>query len=294
MQIHEITKLGLGEGILKTIGQDIKGAVTEPFQKLQAIANTPGAWTSGTKAGAALDQLERNKIDTQVAQQTAQRAKQLAQQWAQQVKATPDTTPVTKPVIKPLRSGQPTITIGGKLLTKGGDGLWHGETGAAVMDPAQVAKIDKAYQDQEFRKKQFQQTALVREATSSANSQQFVKWSDQQLASTIPRTRQPITMSMVRQDTELSQSVSDALNKVVKSNNDPQAVEEYFVTAMQAMQKLSTKIKQSTAQSRVSSTASGTGLLDQFISDRQLQDIKNIIAQNPATAQQIKTELGIR
>jgi len=93
MQIHEITKRKFNEGILKTIGQDIKGAVTEPFQKLQAIANTPGAWTSGLAAGGALDQLERNKINArtaqqtaQVAQQTAQRAKQLAQQWGQIIK----------------------------------------------------------------------------------------------------------------------------------------------------------------------------------------------------------------
>jgi hypothetical protein len=64
---------------------------------------------------------------------------------------------------------------------------------------------------------------------------------------------------------------------------------------MQARQRLSAKLKQSTAQSRVSPTAAaaGTELLTQFISNRQLQDIKDI-ARNPAVAQKIKTELGIR
>jgi hypothetical protein len=200
MQIHEITYSTVTEGILKTIGQDIKGAVTEPFQKLNAIANTPGAWTSGTIAGGALDQLERGKIDAQVAQQTAQKAKQLAQQWAQQVKSMPP----AKPVIKPLQSKQPTVTVGGQLLTKGeDDGLWHGEDGRAVTDPTQAARIDKAYYTGQRNVK-----GTVKEATSATNNQQFVTWSDQQLASVIPGTRQPMTMSMVRKDPETAKTLT--------------------------------------------------------------------------------------
>ena len=41
MQIHEVTQ----PGILRTIGQDIKGAVAQPFQKAAAVMSTPGAMT---------------------------------------------------------------------------------------------------------------------------------------------------------------------------------------------------------------------------------------------------------
>jgi hypothetical protein len=351
MQIHEITKRGLAEGILKTIGQDIKGAVTEPFQKLQAIANTPGAWTSGLAAGGALDQLERNKINArtaqqtaQVAQQTAQRAKQLAQQWGQIIKTQQKPPPAKDdPVATDPNWRQDALKSAGvkfpqseskqrsKSKTGNKNPNWRqdalksvgaafdpppvprpapGQMPASVAASRQGKLMLQAYgkpkggiQDIDEAPQEYTTPSGIvvpggvksDQATAPVNDDQFVKWSDQQLDSVIPGTRQPITMSMVRQDTELSQAVSDALNKVVKSNNDLRAVEEYFVVAMQAMQRLSAKLKQSTAQSRVSPTAAAAGaeLLTQFISNSQLQDIKDI-ARNPAVAQKIKNELGIR
>lgn len=337
MQIHEITKHSLNEGILKTIGQDIKGAVTEPFQKLQAIAKTPGAWTSATKAGAALDQRERAQADqdiaqqqqqraTQVAQQTQQRAKELSQQWAQQLKTKVPTSPVpaagsaSATAVSKVAS-TPTVTIGSVgQLTKGDGGRWYNEKGQPVTDPAQAAKIDKAYQDQEFRKKQFQQTAMVREIAvdpqrtaarraqraqarksptgqtpaTSNDPMEFVSWADAQLATVISGTKQPINMDMVRKNTALATPVKTALDRVLKNPADTNAVEEYFETAMQAMQQLSAQIKQSSRVGRVGAGIGGNkGLLNQIMSDRQLEDLKGMI-QNPSMQQKIKSELGIR
>jgi hypothetical protein len=132
------------------------------------------------------------------------------------------------------------------------------------------------------------------QATAPVNDDQFVKWSDQQLASIIPGTRQSISMDMVRQDTELSRTVSDALNKVVKSNNNPQAVEQYFVTAMQAMQRLSAKLKQSGAvpRSSQSTNAGSTGVLDRYVDPTAVQKLKDL-AKNPTYAEILKKELGI-
>jgi hypothetical protein len=318
MQIHEITLRPLDEGILRTIGQDIKGAVTEPFQKLKTIANTPGAWTSGTTAAAALDQRERAQADltvaqqqqqrsAQVLQQTQQRAKQLAQQWAQQVKAMLPATPTGPTAPFAGRSAPlPTVTVSGNLLTKGPDGFWYSEDGRAETDPKTVEKLNKLYYTGQRNVK-----GTVREATGeyttdagivvpggsktdqsqSTVNKKFIDWSDQQLTSVIPGTRQEINMDMVRKDPELSQSVKAAQDKVSKDPNNIQAVEDYFETAMQAMQQLSARIKQSARPARGGTQAGG--VLGRVLDQSQLDKLKGLL-QNPQLASQVKTELGIQ
>lgn len=336
MQIHEITYGTLRENILKTIGQDIKGAVTSPFQKLGTILDTPGAMTDPRKAGAALDQRERSQAnqtlsqqqqqrDAQVAQQTQQRARELAQQWSQQLKTKSQSAP--QPATGSAATGTkvastPTVTIGSVgQLTKGDGGYWYNEKGQPVTDPAQAAKIDKVYRDQEYRKKQFQQTAIVRERSnrsrrnasrraqraqaqkrtggqtiaSTNDPMGFVPWADAQLETVISGTRQPINMDMVRQNTTLATPVKTALDRVLKNPADTSSVEEYFKTAMTAMQQLSSQLKQSSraARSGAIKTGDGSGLLNQIMSSRQIEDLKGM-AQNPAMQQKIKSELGIR
>ena len=119
MQIHEITLAPINEGVLQTIGQDIKGAVVDPLKKFQTLATTPGAMTSPTKAAAALDQPERQQADrtvaqyrqqqaAELAQQTKQRARELAQKWTQTVK----TQPAVSGTSSVRAAALPTITLG--------------------------------------------------------------------------------------------------------------------------------------------------------------------------------------
>ena len=110
MQIHEVTQ----PGILRTIGQDIKGAVAQPFQKAAAVMSTPGAMTdphayrdamNKYRAGqvAALEPQVQQKLSAQIAQQTQQRAKELAQQWAQYLKSKPQPSGRLKSAPTPIK-----------------------------------------------------------------------------------------------------------------------------------------------------------------------------------------------
>lgn len=337
MRAREIVARPLSENMFKTMAQDLKGAVTEPFQKLQTIGSTPGAWTSPSIAAQALDQREREEAmkdiaqrrqqkQAQVVQQTQQRARELAQQWAQQVK----TQPAQQQPQPSVASGgttvspTPTVTIGSVgLLTKGDGGYWYNEKGQPVTDPAQAAKIDKAYQAQELRKKQFQQTAMVKErrindpqqtaarrtqraqtrkgttatpgATAPNDPSGFIAWSDAQLRDTIPGTRTEINMDRIKKDSTLYQPVKAALDRVLKDPSNTAAVQDYFETAMSAMQQLSSQIKRSSpAYSDAGAAgAGGSELLSKFMSSSQLQDLQRV-AKDPIAATQIKKELGIR
>jgi hypothetical protein len=136
MQIHEVT-LPLTEGILQTIGQDIKGAVGGALDKGSAVLSTPGALTTARGYGAALDQAEQAqaaKYQQQyqqqkaqyLAQQTQQKAKQLAQQWAQYVASKP------KPPAR-LKSTPTPIKPTGQYATKPAPGT------VVNMEPGAVA-----------------------------------------------------------------------------------------------------------------------------------------------------------
>lgn len=308
MQIHEVTRRALTENILRTIGQDIKGAVTTPFQKLGAILDTPGAMTDPRLAGAALDRREQAQAQQTlqqqqvlVQQQTQKRARDLAQQWAAKIKA--DTKQPTAPF-----AGQaaplPTVTVNGKLLTKGPDGLWHGEDGRAVTDPAQIAKLDKAYYTgmtkqkgivKERRQRRKLQQPQKKSTTTSATPPMndplgFVAWSDEQLTGTASGTRQEINMDRVRQDSQLAQPVQAALARVLQDPQNITAVQQYLVTAMQAMQALSSKIRQRTPRQPLTTPNS---VLSQVVNPQQLQDLKRL-AQDPVKARQLQSELGFR
>ena len=86
MQIHEVTR-PITEGILSTIGQDIKSAVGGAVDKVGAVLNTPGALTTGRGYGAALDKAERAQADRTLQQQTQQQAKKYTQGWINHIKA---------------------------------------------------------------------------------------------------------------------------------------------------------------------------------------------------------------
>jgi hypothetical protein len=351
MQIHEITLRPIEEGILRTIGQDIKGAVTEPFQKLKTIANTPGAWTSGTTATAALDQRDRAQADqtiaqqqqqrsAQVLQQTQQRAKQLAQQWAQHIETQQKPQPAqANSVATDPNWRQDALKSAGvkfpqseakqrsKSKTSNKNSSWRqdalksvgaafdpppaprpaaGQMPASVAASRQGKLMLQAYgkpkggiQDIDEAPQEYTTPSGLVVPGSTKTDQQadktigdkFLDWSDQQLVSVIPGTRQEINMDMVRKDPGLLQSVKAAQDKVLKDPSNIQAVEDYFETAMQAMQQLSARFKQSVKPARGSEQAAG--LLGRILDQRQLDKIKGLL-QNPQLAAQVKIELGIQ
>ena len=71
-------------------------------------------------------------------------------------------------------------------------------------------------------------------------------------------------------------------------------MEEYFTTAMQAMQKVSAEKRASLGASRGPTAATGDEILPRYIPPTQLEDLKQLLVNNPMLVPQIKKELGIR
>jgi hypothetical protein len=69
-------------------------------------------------------------------------------------------------------------------------------------------------------------------------------------------------------------------------------VEEYFTTAMQAMQRISAEKRASLGISRGATAATGNEILPRYIPPTQLEELKQLV-KNLRVAAQIKKELGI-
>jgi len=321
MQIYEVTN----PGILRTIGQDIKSAVIEPFKKAGAVLSTPGAMTDphayrdamNTYRQGQAQQLEpqvQQRLSAQVAQKTQQRAKELAQAWADLVKSKKPAGRL-KSAPTPLKpTGQyATKPAPGTTVNMGPDPLAIKEqTTPGTPTPAELA----AYQAKLAAASQPpstgfaavsgptlqggtvrpQVTARPKTILTGTRAKEFRTWANQQLASKIPGTSQTITVDQVTQKyPDIKQQLNTALTNIIRGNNDPQAVEQYFTIAMQGMQKLSAELKQSGTVSRpgaMSPTQPG-GVLARYVDPVVVQKLQDL-AQSPAYAEILKKELGIR
>ena len=272
MQIHEITKAQLQEGMFDAFKTPEKIAA-QAAEKLQAQGyGQPKPLPSVQDSVAAVQKNPAQK----------QYIKGLVAQWSQ---AAPKAEPVAAPTgptapfagrADPL----PTVTVDGKLLTKGPDGLWHGEDGRAVTDPAQVAKIDKAYytgmRNQKGTVKEAfrtpQQTAVARAqratsrkpstATSTADSTSyyqtaFEKWAGEKLRTVDPATGQTITLDQVNA-TDIKDELARARDQVVTTAGDPPknavAVNNYLTIAVAGVSRVSQDLR----QDRVYGTTDGS------------------------------------
>jgi hypothetical protein len=275
MQIHEITKAQLQEGLFDAFKTPEKIA-TQAAEKLQA---------QGYGQRKPLPSVQDSVAAVQKNTAQQQYIKGLVSQWAQ---VAPEPTPAApKPTgTKPNapfagRSAPlPTVTVDGKLLTKGPDGLWHGEDGRAVTDPAQVAKIDKAYytgmRNQKGTVKEAfrtpQQTAVARAqratsrkpstATSTADSTSyyqtaFEKWAGEKLRTVDPATGQTITLDQVNA-TDIKDELARARDQVVTTAGDPPknavAVNNYLTIAVAGVSRVSQDLR----QDRVYGTTDGS------------------------------------
>jgi len=275
MQIHEVTQLTT-EGILKTIGQDIKGAVGGAIDKAGAVLSTPGALTTARGYGAAIDQAERAQADKymqqyqqQLAQQTQQHAKKLSQGWVNHMKSSGINPAATTARAEP------------------------GQMPADVAASAQGQKMQQAWGPPRGGIQGMQSDNLKEQTGPDTVIDQFRKWSDGQLTGRITGTRDQVSMNDVRQDPTENAKLDAILGRIAQKPDDAAAVEEYFTTAMQAMQRISAEKRASLGISRDATAATGEEILPQYIPPTQLEELKQL-AKNAQVAAKIKSELGIR
>lgn len=290
MQIHEITLNALQEGIF------------DSFKTPDQIAAQAAEKLRAQGAGQPRPQMTTAQAIDAVKKNTAQQQyiKGLTTQWAQVAPKPVSAGPApVKKATTPQRSALPSITVGGKLLTKGADGMWHGETGAAVTDPAQSAKIDRAYQDQEYRKKQMAQTANIKEAfrtpqqTAALKSQRrkiapastqapvnqeykayasaFWTWAGKNLRTKEDITGQIITLDQIL-DTDVGDELKKAFTQVIQTSADPekntQAVNNFLTIAVAGVTMIAQKLRRS---------STNTGTVGQAVVTQQ--DLRNRLSQ---------------
>lgn len=126
MQIHEITLMQ--EGMLGTIGQDIKNVVKKPLEVAQALGQ-PGAWTSGSAYAAARNQ-----------QQQAQVEKNLAQLAKQGIVPRPATAPAAGARRIAVSLVEPNNVIPTKYYKTGN--TWTNELGKMITNPDSIKWLD--------------------------------------------------------------------------------------------------------------------------------------------------------
>lgn len=297
MQIHEVTlpteyvgnlvkKAGsglaqAGKGAAKaiantTVAKDLAGAVGGALDKVGAVMDTPGAMTSARGYGAALDQAERAQADKylqqyqqQLAQQTQQHSKKLTQGWVNHMKSSGIDPAATTTRAAP------------------------GEMPADVAASAQGQKMQQAYGQPRGGIQGMQSDDLKEQTGPNTVKDEFVRWSDSQLTGQITGTRNQVSMNNIRQDPAEKAKLDSILSRIAQKPDDAAAVEEYFTTAMQAMQRISAEKRASLGGSVGATAATGDEILPRYIPPTQLEELKQV-AKNPQVAAKIKSELGIR
>jgi hypothetical protein len=299
MQIYEITKSQLQEGVFDAFKTPEKIAA-QAAEKLQA---------QGYGQRKPLPAVQDSVAAVQKNPAQQQYIKGLVAQWQQ-------AAPKAEPVVAPTGSNKPgapfagrsaplpTVTVDGKLLTKGPDGLWHGEDGRAVTDPAQVAKIDKAYytgmRNQKGTVKEAPQEyttpsgivvpggAKTDQTPATATTEYrdaFVKWAGEKLRTVDPATRQTITLDQVNK-TDIEDELDRAMTQVVSTAGDSAknavAVNNYLTIAVAGVARVSQKLRQdsvygSTDKPNTPSSSAQLGQAGQAIVTQQ--EIRNKLAQ---------------
>lgn len=323
MKIYEVTFPPLQEGILGDIGRGIvgaaggtvpgmdQGAINKQAAKaaagLAAQGYGPGGPDPDSDLGKALSTDWKVKLQNiQKDPAIAQYLNSLLQGWSQQQKAiqakldkeaaqaqaqAQAAAAQTKPApfagpAAPL----PTVTVDGKLLTKGPDGLWHGEDGRAVTDPAQAAKLDKAYhtgmrnqkgtvkeatrmRDPNLKQRAQQRsmpgdTAAAATAPAASASpademkKEFLAWTDASLASRDSAYNR-ITMADVRSNVDgIKPELDRKLEAVVQQGYRPDVVKDYLQTAIAGIQARSQELKKRELQGDYSGAGDPTQDID--------------------------------
>ena len=275
MQIHEITRSSLHEGILGDIGRGVfQGATGMEIPQSQASINkdvasaaanlsaqgygpggtAPAGKKSPVPSAEWKDKLAQSKKDPAVKQYITQ----LAQGWAQEAKKiqTPPASTAanqstqTAPASDAGTSAQP-VMLGGKRLDP------KNPNDAKVLAAMQAqGKLEEAPLDLKgnLGQRRAARAAQRNPGAAPVNTTQvdpyqatFVQWSDAQLASKDPVTYQAITMKDVRAKfPELKAELDRALQAVVSARDTPQsaaAIAQYLELAVAGVQARSQEIK---------------------------------------------------
>ena len=127
----------------------------------------------------------------------------------------------------------------------------------------------------------------------SKYAQDFKTWA----ASKVADKSSGLGLTDVEKMPGMSQSLNQALTKVVATQQDPKtnqaAVEQYLLMVGQAMQKLSAEQKATQQQNNPKRPASGITPLSAILNPNQIEDLK-AKAKDPTGALEIKAELGLR
>jgi hypothetical protein len=287
MQIHEITKKRLREGLLSNVGRGfVQGLTGVDFPRAQA---------TDTNANAS------EKV-------TRDRARQFAQQWAKQIKTQKKSAPAaqTKPSATDPNWRQDALKSAGAAFGQApAQRPAPGQMPASVASSAQGQRMMQAYGTpkggiQGIKEAPQEYTTpggiVVPGGTTtdpgSSGMVDFEKWADQQLTTQVSGTKQPIDLDAVKRDPAVKAELDKVAPQIKKDPTNLAAVEMYFLTAMKGMQRMAAQARQN-AGVDPSATAPSTNPLNKIINDQQLTAIKNL-AQNPQTTAAIKQALGIK
>ena len=318
MQIYEITLIQEGLGtIAKTIGSDIKRAVTEPINKAKAVLNTPGALTSARGYQAAKDTYYQGLVGQLQQANLTSWAKNLASEWSKQprptsrapvaampaVNATPTPKSVVKPVVAPAATitkpitvvapnpGNPTAAEYAKLQQRiaAADAKQRDVTNEAFADlPGAKPVPGGALPASVTAKPPMKATPPLQ----SRYAQNFKTWA----ASKVADKSSGLGLADVEQMPGMSRTLNQALAKIVTTRQTPAenmaAVEQYLLTVGQAMQKLSAEQKATRQQKTPRRQVSAITPLSSILNPSQIDALKTK-AKDPAGAREISTELGL-
>jgi hypothetical protein len=281
MQIHEITRSSLQEGILGDIGRGVfQGATGMEIPQGQASINKDAASAAAKlqaqgygPAGTAppgkkspvpsadwKDKLAQAKKDPAVKQYISQ----LAQGWAQEAKKVPaptapaTATPNQRTNVVPIKAnpGQMSAAV---AASKAGQDLqkMFGQPRGGIQDmKSDLEEAPLGNLGQRAAAARAARTAQRNPGAGPANNANtaqvdpyqtaFVRWSDAQLASKDPVTYQAITMQDVRALPGLAAELDRALQAVVSARDTPQsaaAIAQYLELAVAGVQARSQQLK---------------------------------------------------
>jgi len=303
MQIHEITKKSLREGLLGNVGRGF-------VQGLTGI-DFPRQTTQGQDL-ATLDKATRDL------------ARKFAQQWEKQIKPQKKTqpAPTRSSATTQAQPGTPTTRSPAEIAdmkAKGfdpetGQKITPGSTPSAAstqpimlggkrLDPKNPndAKVLAAMQAQGKLQEAPQEYTtpggvIIPGGTAtdpkSLGVIDFEQWADKLLTTQVSGTGQPIDLDAVKKIPAVKAELDKVLPQIKKDPGNIAAVEMYFLTAMKGMQRMAAQARQS-AGIDPNTTGTSTNPLSKIVNDQQLTAIKNLV-QNPQTTAAIKQALGIK
>jgi hypothetical protein len=281
MQIHEITKTQLQEGILGNIASATGTALGfDAFKSPEKIAAQAAEKLQAQGYGQPRELPSLQDTLAAVKKNPAQQQyiKGLVAQWQQHIASTAPRVPAqsTTPVAPTTTATKPAPGVSVKTpsgnVVKGSDGKWKSADGV-ITNPADIQELERRAKQQATlaaQNKQMSPASGIREAVAATTSpggiaipagaktdvkpssnpayqKAFLTWAAEKLRTVDPTTRQTITLSQIEQ-TDIKDELDRALAQVVATAGDPAkntvAVNNYLTIAVAGVARASQKLRQ--------------------------------------------------